>query len=204
MTYVIFSGGELDFVPSLPEEKFVICCDGGIRHADTLGIIPDLLIGDFDSASAQILEKYKDVRTITFPVEKDFTDTESALEFCLKEKASEILIFAATGNRFDHTFCNAVLLAKAEFAGVPAFLINAYNCVTAVSGRREFHKKENYFLSVIPLQESVIVSTTGLYYNLNREKLNMLSSRGISNVFIANTASVTVFGGIALVFLSKD
>ncbi len=54
-----------------------ICADGGYDNAVKFGVIPDLLIGDFDSVQNSLPE---DVETIRLKVEKDDTDTLAAVQ----------------------------------------------------------------------------------------------------------------------------
>lgn len=39
--------------------SFVICADGGYRNAQQMGVSPDLLIGDFDSAPYRTCPAYR-------------------------------------------------------------------------------------------------------------------------------------------------
>ncbi len=59
---------------------YLICADGGLNYLNSIGIIPNLIVGDFDSVDITLLEKYKGVNTKKFPPEKNFTDTEIAIE----------------------------------------------------------------------------------------------------------------------------
>lgn len=52
-------------------DDFIICCDSGLYHAQGLGAVPSLIVGDFDSHPAPDT----DIETITLPCEKDDTDT---------------------------------------------------------------------------------------------------------------------------------
>lgn len=48
---VIIAGGNVcreDFEQIQPGD-FVICADGGLDHAEAFGIVPDIVLGDFDS-----------------------------------------------------------------------------------------------------------------------------------------------------------
>ena len=39
----------------------IICADSGLRHAKAVGIIPDIIIGDFDSVNEELLNLYKGI-----------------------------------------------------------------------------------------------------------------------------------------------
>ena len=72
----------------------VYCCDGGVRHFEALGISPDVIVGDFDSATEAAFEKYVSVgaKIFKFPSEKDCTDTELALRKAIEDGAASITI----------------------------------------------------------------------------------------------------------------
>lgn len=41
----------------LKKADLIICADGGANNADKLGVVPDYVIGDMDSAEKDILDK---------------------------------------------------------------------------------------------------------------------------------------------------
>ena len=108
---VILSAGEIAddrFIAALVRpEDYVICADGGYRHAKRLGIRPDLVVGDFDSMEA---EEYKDVRHIAYPPQKDDTDTMIAVRHGLERGCRDFLLLGCLGGRFDHSIANLAVL----------------------------------------------------------------------------------------------
>lgn len=86
---------------------YIIAADSGLEKADKLGLQPDLIIGDFDSLEdISLLDKHKKAKIEAFPVDKDFTDTELAMNVATKKtnkSKDEIIIFGAGGcKRLDH------------------------------------------------------------------------------------------------------
>lgn len=109
----IFTGGEHAKTKTvkrfLKNRKldYVIAADSGLEQADKLGITPNFILGDFDSLQQKsLLQKYDNVPSKYFAQDKDFTDTELALQqadLLLKNKLDEIIIFGAGGDeRVDH------------------------------------------------------------------------------------------------------
>src|SRR5690554_1082000 len=98
MRAAIISNGELGdenkLKNTLPTFDLVICCDGGIRHLEALGLTPDLIIGDFDSVNSALLDTYikRGVEVRTFPVEKDETDTELAAQAAIEIGVDEVVL----------------------------------------------------------------------------------------------------------------
>ncbi|KHJ52997.1 thiamine pyrophosphokinase [Aureimonas altamirensis] len=85
----------------------VIAADGGLRHAATLGVTPDLIVGDFDSVDPTTLDAYPLVPRHDLPRDKGETDGETALRMAAERGARDLLIVGALGGaRTDHAFSN--------------------------------------------------------------------------------------------------
>ena len=67
---------------------FVVACDAGYRNAERLGLRPDLIVGDFDSAPQPKTER----ETIVLPHVKDDTDTQYAAHWLLEHGYDEITL----------------------------------------------------------------------------------------------------------------
>ena len=85
---------------------YIICADGGVDIAKTYGIMPDCVIGDFDST---INSNRLDCLYITLPSEKDFTDTEAAINHAIELGIRDITVYGGIGGRLDHTLGNVGL-----------------------------------------------------------------------------------------------
>ena len=82
---------------------FVVACDAGYRNAERLGLRPDLIVGDFDSAPQPKTER----ETIVLPHVKDDTDTQYAAHWLLEHGYDEISLLGALGGaRLEHTLAN--------------------------------------------------------------------------------------------------
>ena len=114
---VIIGGGDcsVDILKNnILSDDFIICADSGYDIANDADIVPDLLIGDFDS-----IKRIPDnVNKITLPVEKDVTDCLAAYNEGIKLGFKAFAVFGGTGGRFEHTFANISLLAAASQSGV--------------------------------------------------------------------------------------
>lgn len=123
---VIITAGELG-EPSRYQDvirpgDFLICCDGGYAHAKTLGVRPDLILGDFDSYEGDLPEG---VPTEGFSSIKDDTDTMLAIKEAIHRGYEEILLLAALGGRMDHSFANLQSLMYLRQAGKKGWLVGA-------------------------------------------------------------------------------
>ena len=208
MKCIIFSGADIfdyDFVASyIDSDDFIICADSGFRHAERLGLCADLLIGDFDSASEIGQNQYKEI--ITLPCEKDDTDTYAAAKIAAENGADEVIIFGAIGSRMDHTLGNISTLEFLHQEGINACIINEKNEVGIISnGTVSVKKRENSFLSLIPLDEKVgFVSISGVKYPLENATIERSKTLAISNEFYDDIAEISVQNGTMLYIISKD
>ncbi|MCG1012005.1 thiamine diphosphokinase [Tepidanaerobacter sp. GT38] len=205
MKAVVLAGGKIENYDKvkkyLCESSLIICADSGIEHAFNMGIIPDLLVGDMDSISPEAAAKVQKlgIEKHTYPSEKDYTDTELAIDIALSKGVREVILLGGLGDRPDHSLANIYLMVNFKRQGLDLklagekwemFLIDK---VTEVSG------KKGDILSLIPItSEAIGVETEGLYYPLKGETLLMGPARGISNVFLGNVAKISIKQGLLL------
>ena len=92
--------------------QLFICADGGANKAKKLSLIPDFIIGDFDSISESILKFYRGKSKIIKLKRQNDTDVEKCLKFAIQKGFNEAVLLGVTGNRLDHTFCNLGIVIK--------------------------------------------------------------------------------------------
>jgi thiamine pyrophosphokinase len=186
----------------------VIAADHGAAHARAWGWPLHLLVGDFDSLSADeaALATAAGVPIITAPVAKDETDLELALAHALARGASEIIICAALGGRSDHMLANVLLLARPELADLAVTLVAGRESIRLLrsGGSAPTHLEllgaPGDLLSLLPLGcDAVGVTTDGLQYPLHDETLFLGQARGVSNVFTGARAGILLRRGLLLV-----
>ncbi len=207
MRCIIFSGADIDdydFVASfLRSDDFVICADSGLRHTEMLEVLPDLIIGDFDS-----LGKIPNLgcEIITLPCEKDDTDTFAAAEKAVEKGVDEVLIFGAIGTRFDHTLANIAVLEYLYKNGIIARIIDSHNDIMLVKNNSTKLKKQcGCFLSLIPLDERLVgVTVSGVKYPLENADIDRFKTLTVSNEINSDYAEITVKSGAVLIIVSRD
>jgi thiamine pyrophosphokinase len=186
---------------------YIISVDGGAGHLRRMGIDPNIMIGDFDSANLQDLQYFidKGIEISKFPAEKDMTDSELAIEKALELGADELVFLGALGSRIDHSLSNILLLKRMLDIGLKGSIVNENNEIYMFNSSFCLSKKEGYKLSLIPITEKVSgVFTKGLKYVLKDATMLLGTSWGISNEFVDDIATVTIGSGILLVCLSRD
>lgn len=182
-------------------EDFIIAADGGAHHCLRLGWRPHVVIGDFDSLSAEILNhlEREGVLLLRYPPEKDETDLELALQYAVQRGFEVIRILCGLGGRVDQTLANLFLLGlpmlsdrdvRLEDGEVEAFLIRSEAVLEGAPGET---------VSLIPLSGAAQgVWTEGLRYSLHGETLYPEHSRGVSNEMISARARVRLSHGMLL------
>ena len=202
-TIVVVAGGHPlgGTVPSLPDGAMVVAADGGVDRALALGLHVDLAIGDFDSVTSAGLAaaEVAGARVERHPVAKDATDLELALDVAIALGPARIVVVGAGGGRLDHLLGSVLLLADERYAAaeIDAYLGEAR--VAVVRGSRTLAGAPGDLLSLLPVHGAAEgVTTEGLEYPLRDETLPPGTSRGISNVFSASEARITVERGCLL------
>lgn len=190
------SVGDYDKIKSyIKKDDFIICADGGYYHAVKMGICPNVIIGDFDSAEIP----KTDSKLIHYPVKKDFTDGELCLEYAVSHGADDILLLAMTGTRLDHTINNIFMLTKCG-----GTIIDDNNEIYILKDKIELYGKKGKTLSVIPVYGDLEgISNEGMEYPLNNEKLEFGTCRGNSNVITEDYCSVSIKKGIGIVMVNN-
>lgn len=205
MSILIFANGDLQpgkwLEPFLDEAISIIAADGGLEHVLALELQPDILIGDLDSVSEELLSQLKGANTIIIehPADKDETDLELALQYAAEKHPGEIVILAAFGGRLDQLLGNVHLLAHPGLASQSIRLADAGQSAWLVRDETSISGKKGDTVSLIPLGGDVhFEATVGLRWSLNDEVLEFGRARGISNVMTADEAVVTVKSGLLL------
>jgi len=188
----------------------LIGADGGGNLAISSGKIPDVLIGDFDSITTENLDVCRENHTIIqkYPREKDETDLELALAYAealLQSRGypgDEIALYAGGGKRIDHFLGNlALLLRAAENNRRIRMIDKSFVAWMMLPGKETIRGTPGQELSIIPISESALVTSRGLYYELNSLVLRQNKARGISNVFKEKYAEIEVHRGKIFIVL---
>ena len=188
----------------------IIAGDRGLEALYKLKIIPNHVVGDFDSVSSEVLEFYKKQTQIifhTYNAEKDNTDTDIALKLATRLKSSKITILGALGKRMDHAIANIHILKDALEAEIPCQILDEYNRIYLINKETTLEKEKVYgkYVSLIPLTSTVEgLTLTGFKYPLNHYTLPIGTSLGISNEMIEDIAHIEMKKGILIVIESKD
>lgn len=177
----------------------VIAVDGGYEYLNSMGIVPDLVMGDFDSLGYEP----KKIRYVKFPVHKDKSDMELAIARAKALGCNSLYVFGALGQRLDHTIANLYVFAKACEEGMSVCLVDFDNAVFFVSGPDTFEAdaRESGIVSVFSLSDvSTGVFERGMEWDLDDVELDNRTSRGLSNQLIGEPVMIGVESGTIMIF----
>jgi thiamine pyrophosphokinase len=203
---IIFANGELPDLEKaralLQQEDYIICADGGARHALALDVRPDLIIGDMDSAEKGQLQGLKEagVSIELFPHDKNETDLELAIHRAIELNPVAIIVIAGLGGRLDQTLANITLLTDLRLAAFDVRLDDGIEEAFLCRDQVQVHGRRGDLVSLIPWGGAVSeVQTMKLKWALNKETLDPDRTRGISNEMLSESASISIGSGMLLV-----
>lgn len=208
---VIFLNGDLSDLSQvknyLKPDDFIICTDGGARHALEFNLKPNALIGDFDSLSSDLQKKFqnKNIEWLKFNIEKDESDSELTFNYIIEKGFAAVLIFGSFGTRLDHLLSNIFFLPKLAEKNIDVTIIEGKKEIKIVKDFIELKGEIGDLVSLIPLQtDAKKITTTGLQYKLTNEDLLFGYSRGISNIMQEKAASITFKSGTLLIIHERQ
>ena len=189
MKVAIFSGGEFVKTQIIPYDK-LICADKGYEYAKILNLIPDVILGDFDSLG------YVPNNAEIFPKDKNFSDTELAVKKAIELGATDIDIYFSLGGRLDHELFNINLLKYAKNQGVTAKIISGNTLLRLISGSGKYEVKNGSFVSFVPFSsEAHIIKSEGLKYPLDKITAIKGETLTLSNEAICDEIYVEIKSG---------
>ncbi len=184
---------------SPPEDAFIIAADAGYSYLKKMGIVPDLVLGDFDSLG----EIPDHPKTMVYPSVKDDSDMGIAAKIGLEKGYDRFYIYGATGgDRPEHTVANLQTLCMLSQKGAKAFIISDNGTVyTALTeGEAEFQTFAKGYLSIFCMgKEATGITVEGTKYTLKDATLSPFEPVGVSNEFTGVSARIKVQNGTLLI-----
>ena len=199
---IIFCAAGFD-APAEPitKEDFIIAADGGLAHTEKLGILPNEILGDFDSLG------HIPQGANVFPVEKDDTDAMLAVRRGLQLGYREFVLYGSLdGPRLDHTVANFQTLQYLADHGATGYLVGRDHMVTVVKNSAiTFPAGLAGTVSVFCMgPDARGVTLEGLYYPLKNGTLTAGFPLGVSNHFTGSPVKIAVEQGSLLVLWDRS
>jgi thiamine pyrophosphokinase len=188
----------VDALGDLGADPLVVAADSGLTHARDLGLTVHRVVGDMDSVDPDVLEAATaaGVEVDRHPEAKDATDLDLALDTVLAARPSRVVVVTGAGDRVDHALAVALAVSAPRFAtvAVDAWIGAAHLWV--VHDRATLPGRPGDLVSLLPVHGPAVgVTTGGLLYPLDDEDLLPGSTRGVSNEWASEVATVRVRGG---------
>ena len=203
---VIFANGELPDMNKaraiLKDDDYIICADGGTRHASSLEIKPDLVIGDMDSTESALLQTLRadGIPIELYPRDKNETDLELAINKAIELDPKEIIIIAALGGRLDQTIANIALISDDRLSAFNLRLDDGVEEIFFCRDQVQVEGRSGDIVSLIPWGGEVKgVQTENLQWKLSSETLYPEKTRGISNEMTSDVAGIKISMGLLLI-----
>lgn len=192
------------FARHIDRNSYIIAADSGYKKLESIGITPDIIIGDFDSS---VMPDTSNI--IKLEVEKAYSDTFSAVRYAVNEGYSNIEILGAIGSRLDHTWANILCLDYCRTHKVKCRIINDKNRISLIEKEALINKDYQYFSLFAFLEDCKGVNIKGAHYTADfydSETLdfNISDQIGVSNFVEDDFATVTVEKGVLLLIESND
>jgi len=213
MTAILICGGDVTaaFLRKCLEqyeEAMVYAVDGGLTVASEARVMPDVLVGDFDTADASLVAMYENCCEVLRHVpEKDATDTELAVDDALAKGADRVVMLGATGSRMDHTLANIHMLYRILERGKRGCIVNENNRISMYQESFSLKKEELFgtYLSFLPFYGDVKgLALSGVKYPLYGQDMTAGNSLGVSNEAKDDIIGVSFLEGYLLMIEARD
>lgn len=180
----------------LEEAGLIVCCDGAAEKLVANGLEPGIIIGDLDSVSPELRERYRSI--LVQDSDQETNDLTKAVKWCVTQGIREVDILGATGIREDHTLGNISLLADYK-NDIDAIMLTdtgsfrVYDCSVTIAS----HPGQQ--VSLFSIDPSLKVTSTGLKYPLTNLTLHSWW-RGTLNEATGDSFSLEFGNGLLIVF----
>ncbi len=186
--------------------ELIIAADGAANSLKKLEITPDIIIGDMDSIEEKVFSYYKNknVSMLKYPVKKDKTDTELAIDEMADKGYKDVLMMGFAGGRIDHMLGNIGMCSYAASVGVNLKLTDEKTVIfLAIKGRTVIEAAKKSTISFISYGgPAKIKKLTGFEYSLENYCLLPGSTRCISNAAQQRDPVIELECGSVLVIIS--
>ncbi|MBR3994425.1 MAG: thiamine diphosphokinase [Clostridia bacterium] len=214
---IIFTGGADVFCDGFDkcdfDASYIIAADSGCAQIKRLcdkgfHILPNLLLGDMDSFDRKnAIGLFPNAEFMQYPKEKDYTDTQLAVDVAINKGYTDIEVVGGTGNRADHYLANLALLRRYSDKGIEISINDGKNKIFYCKCGKytvENDSKFKYF-SILPDGSDLLgVSITGAKYTLKNAVVDRDLPITVSNEITADICTINVEKGKFFFILCSD
>ncbi|MBQ8432981.1 MAG: thiamine diphosphokinase [Clostridia bacterium] len=208
MKAFIYTGGTIHKknISERPEgDDLIIAADGGYHNAKAMGVMPRILLGDFDSLD-RTEPLPEGIELLQVPAEKDDTDTQLAVKLALEKGAKSITIIGGLDGRLDHTLSNLAILEELSAKHISVVITNGQNRARFLRDNGVILIRDGFRYFSILAADPVVkgVTVEGCKYPLKKAKLSRTNQYAVSNEIVGNCALIEIKKGGAWVVESND
>lgn len=196
----VYRRRDLPFFIELCKGRTTLAVDGGYSFFRKAGIVPDVLIGDFDSLRRMPRSLPDTTTVLRFPAQKDKTDAHLAIDYCLEQGATEIDMVMPECGDMDHALGSILLLGLADLTTArlsrPMIRVvsRSYEVRLVADGKTVFSHCAGDVVSVLPLSDRIVLTCRGTEYDVDGAKLRFGDSRGLRNRIVRARAVMGIMG----------
>ena len=171
-------------IKKIKSSDYIIAVDGSGNALIDLNIIPDVIIGDFDSINPINNEAIEFVET----KDQSKTDFRKTLEWCIDKNILEISIFGISGKSDDHFLGNYYTLN--DFASIIQWrAFTDFSIISPCKGMKKFESYQGQKVSLFCMKGSSTISSKNLEYPLKSYQLKP-SDEAVRNIAIADQFTI--------------
>ncbi|MFW6077330.1 MAG: thiamine diphosphokinase [Hyphomicrobiales bacterium] len=172
-----------------------IAADNGMVHAETLGLDVELWVGDFDSATPELMARHAGIEREVYPQAKDASDSELAVDAAVRRGARDILLVGGFGGQSDHALSHVMLAVKLAREGLGAMVTSGEEeAYPLIPGCHRLDLPAGSRVSLIALSDLGALSLSGVQWPLDKRHVLFGSTLTMSNV-VTGPAEVTLESG---------
>ena len=190
---------------NIDKSAYIIAADSGYLKLLEFGMKPNVIVADFDSSEMPDI----DCETITFPIEKAYTDTFNSVILANERGYNDITIYFAIGSRFDHSYSNVLCLDYCKKNNIKCTIVDGKNRISLITDKAVIKKEYEYFSLFAFLENCRGVRIKGAHYNegfFNKDSLDINPGYQFaqSNHIENDECEITLESGTLLLVESND
>lgn len=186
---------------ALKKNRKVIALDGAVLPCIKEGIIPDIVLGDFDSLDRSLIDRLAKKHAINFIYlpDQDSTDLEKSFHYILKYKPKSISICQATGLRLDHSIHNLRLLRRIYSRITNIAIYTETEKVQFIKDKTVIIAAEHKEPMALLAFPEARITSKGLKFDMDNYVLKFAESESTSNHIVNNSARIKIKGEVLLI-----
>ena len=171
----------------LKKASVIIACDGAVEMLHRKGFVPHAIVGDMDSLSPEMRQKYAD--RIYINEDQEINDLTKAVRHAHACGEKEVVIIGATGIREDHTLGNISLLADYTPLFNRIEILTDYGIFTSLQQTATLESVPGQQVSLFALYPEGKITTEGLKWPITNRVLTSWW-QGTLNEALSNTFTI--------------